>query len=235
LRPTYPSRTVADVEAVVDLLLDHPDADSVRSVAPAPHTPYKMWRLDESSGYLEPLLTTDIPEAHSIARQSLPPVYLQNAAVDAVRARVVLDEHSMAGRRVLAYRMAHVMDIDTELDFEMAAFDLGGDMPTGKTFVFDLDGVIAHVAPGNDYTLSLPNEPVIALVNALHDGGNTIVVATARGSLTGIDWTDTTAQQLRRWGVKHHRLAFGKPAADFYVDDRMVPLFALQRWVRASR
>ena len=47
LRPTAPTRRVSDVENAVDLLLSRPDADSVRSVVEAPHTPYKMWRAGE--------------------------------------------------------------------------------------------------------------------------------------------------------------------------------------------
>ena len=29
-----------------------------------------------------------------------------------------------------------------------------------------------------------------------------------------------TEEQLRNWGVKYHKLYFGKPRVDFYIDDR---------------
>ena len=30
----------------------------------------------------------------------------------------------------------------------------------------------------------------------------------------------TTEQQLFEWGVKYHELFMGKPAADYYIDDK---------------
>jgi hypothetical protein len=100
------------------------------------------------------------------------------------------------------------------------------------TFCFDIDGVILTRVPGNDYLLSAPIPGTIALVNALFDCGHTIVLHTARGSLSGIDWTDVTVSQLQTAGVKYHQLLFGKPAADFYIDDRAMPLDALAELVR---
>jgi hypothetical protein len=60
----------------------------------------------------------------------------------------------------------------------------------------------------------------IERVNGLYDSGNTIVYFTARGSTTGIDWTDFTRDQLESWGARYHRLILGKPEADVYVDDK---------------
>ena len=31
---------------------------------------------------------------------------------------------------------------------------------------------------------------------------------------------DMTLEQMTQWGVKFHRLILGKPAADFYIDDK---------------
>ncbi len=235
LRPTCPTRRVADVEKAVDLLLADPAADSVRSVVRAPHTPYKMWRL-AAGGTLRPLLDGPGPprEPWNLPRQALPEVYLQNAAVDVVRTPVVLDQRSMTGTRVLAYPMDRLQDVDDWSD--LAALDRGfpeGELPTGRTFVFDLDGVLATLVPGDDYREAEPYAPGIALASRLHDAGNRIVVYTARGSATGRDWTETTCDQIRQWGVPCDELRFGKPAADYYVDDRMVSLATLQAWVES--
>ena len=81
LRPTYPNRSVGDIERAVKLLVEHPEADSVRSVALAPLTPYKMWLLG-ADGYLRPLLELEMPEAFNMPRQALPEVHMQNAAID---------------------------------------------------------------------------------------------------------------------------------------------------------
>jgi CMP-N-acetylneuraminic acid synthetase len=234
LRPTYPNRRVEDVEKAVDLLLSDPAADSVRSVTRAPHTPYKMWRLQEG-GTMRPLLESALREPYNLPRQVLPEVFLQNAAVDVVRTPVVRERHSMTGSRVLAYLMDGLNDIDDWADLASAETTPGLEgPPLGCTFAFDLDGVIAQLAPDNDYTRAEPYGPGVAMVNRLHELGNRIVVYTARGAATGLDWTDTTREQLERWGVRHHELRFGKPAADYYVDDRMISLATLQAWLVSS-
>lgn len=231
LRPTFPTRRVGDVERAVELLLGDPHADSVRSVVRAPHTPYKMWRLDESFG-LQPLLAGPVAESWNLPRQSLPEVYLQNAAVDVLRPRVVRELRSMTGRRILPYLMQRMADVDVWADLAAIESDFpAGELPRGRTFAFDLDGVIATLAPDLDYAQAEPASAVVELVNRLHDAGNRVVITTARGSQSGRDWTATTCEQLRRWGVRHHELRFGKPAADFYVDDRAIPLATLLAWI----
>jgi CMP-N,N'-diacetyllegionaminic acid synthase len=231
LRPTYPTRQVEDVERVVELLQGDPSADSVRSVTLAPHTPYKMWRL-AGDGALRPLLEGPPREAYNLPRQVLPAVYLQNAAVDAVRAAVIRERRSMTGARVLPYVMEEMLDVDRWS--ELAGLERlapAGGPPRGLTFAFDLDGVIATLVPDNDYAAAEPYAPAVALVNRLHEAGNRIVIYTARGSHTGLDWTETTRDQLRRWGVRYQDLRFGKPAADYYVDDRMMSLATLAVWL----
>jgi CMP-N-acetylneuraminic acid synthetase len=231
LRPTYPTRKVEDVERAVALLAGDPAADCVRSVTLAPQTPYKMWRLSED-GSLCPLLEGPPPEAHSLPRQLLPAVYLQNAAVDVVRASVIREQRSMTGKRVLAYVMDEVLDVDRWP--ELAALEQqapSGQLPTGLTFAFDMDGVIATLVPDGNYAAAQPYAPAVALLARLRQAGNRIVIYTARGSQTGLDWTETTRDQLRRWGVRCDELRFGKPAADFYVDDRMMSLATLAAWL----
>lgn len=230
LRPTYPTRTVKDVEGAVDLLLSDPTLDSVRSVTNAPHTPYKMWRMGEDD-ILVPLLETDIVEAYNQPRQILPPVYMQNAAVDVVRSAVIAQRRSMTGSRIRAYVMGSFHDLDDWNEWANVERQLDGDLPTGRTFAFDMDGVIATLTTDNDYNRSAPYGPAIALVNRLHDAGNRVVVYTARGSQTGIDWRSLTRQQLDGWGVRYHEVRFGKPAADYYIDDRMMSFAALQSWM----
>ena len=55
LRPTSPLRPPGLIDMGVERLPAHPEADSLRTVVPVPHTPYKMWRLN--GHYLKPLLT----------------------------------------------------------------------------------------------------------------------------------------------------------------------------------
>jgi CMP-N,N'-diacetyllegionaminic acid synthase len=240
LRPTYPTRRVADIDRGVTLLRDRPDCDAVRSVVPAPETPFKMWFMPEGDllsppegKLLHPVVgDARYPEAYNRPRQELPRAYLQNAAIDVVRARVVREQHSMTGNRILGLLMEDFHDIDDDAQFRAAEAAAALERPadlTGKTFIFDIDGVVGTIVTGNDYNLTQPIVEHIRIINRLYDQGNTIVLFTARGSKTGIDWSVVTEQQMRKWGVKHHSLHFGKPAGDFYIDDRMLSLAELNR------
>ena len=71
---------------------------------------------------------------------------------------------------------------------------------------------------------------MIDIINKLYDMGNHIVLFTARGYVTGIDWSSVTKEQLSKWGLKYHELHFGKPNADYYVDDRMLPVDFLYKY-----
>lgn len=241
LRPTYPTRTPQEIDGAIELLRAHPQWDSVRSVSPAPESPLKMWWLRED-GTMAQVADAGIRESHSMPRQALPTAYLQNACVDVLRPRAVLEQRSMTGRAVGAFVMAHHHDIDTAAHLDAAAASVAEHAPASKpgsphagVLCLDMDGVIATIAPENDYARAQPQQDVIDAVNALHDSGHRIVVFTARGSATGIDWAPVTREQLRAWGVRHHELRFGKPAADLYVDDRAARVDELLRMARRAR
>ncbi len=221
LRPTYPVRDVSDIDAMVEILMKDETIDSVRTVSPAKEIPYKMWHLS-TEGLLEPILK-EIPEAYNMPRQQLPVVMYQNANIDVIRTRVILEDHSMSGRKIAGYQMNHNFDVDTEEEFTRAAEFLKIKRG-GKRFVFDIDGVIAAFNENLDYSHALPNEKMIRIVNRLYDYGNEIVLFTARGYVTKIDWRRETENQMKRWGVRYHELHMGKPNADYYVDDKMLSL-----------
>lgn len=102
LRPTGPVRQPELIEQAVQLMLETPEADALRSVGTAEQTPYKMWRIEGSR--LRPLMEyPGHPEAHSMPRQKLPAVYWQNGYVDIVRPRTILELSSMTGRTVLPF------------------------------------------------------------------------------------------------------------------------------------
>jgi hypothetical protein len=86
-------------------------------------------------------------------------------------------------------------------------------------FCFDIDDTICKTE-GMDYESSAPFVERIAKINKLYEAGHTIKFFTARGSKTGIDWTEVTKLQLQNWGVKYHELQLGKPFADYYIDDK---------------
>lgn len=119
LRPTYPIRSIRDIENMVQYMKEHKDVDSMRCIAPAKEIPYKMWFQDEK-GMLSPVMT-EIPECYNMPRQQLPKVYYQNACIDVVRAKVITGQHSMSGKCIAGYEMQENFDIDTEEEFKRAA------------------------------------------------------------------------------------------------------------------
>lgn len=121
LRPTSPLRKTVHIDQAVYRLLDHPEADSVRSVCVPFQNPYKMWRIDEDQ-YLRPLLNTEFAEPYNMPRQLLPEVYWQTGYVDAAWADTILEKGSMTGDRILPLVIGsdEWIDIDSPDDWRRA-------------------------------------------------------------------------------------------------------------------
>lgn len=224
LRPTYPVRDPNDIDNMIRIIESDTSIDSVRCVAPAKEIAYKMWR-EMPDGTMEPILK-DIPEAYNMPRQQLPVIYYQNACIDVIKASVITDKHSMSGDKIVPYKLNHNYDIDTEEEFKCAEIAIMVQSGS-KRFVFDIDGVITASGKDLDYNHAEPNTKMISIVNKLHEAGNEIVLFTARGYKTGIDWQEVTKRQMDSWGVRYDELKFGKPHADFYIDDKMLAIDAL--------
>jgi hypothetical protein len=96
-------------------------------------------------------------------------------------------------------------------------------------YVFDIDGTVCKTE-NCDYGSSTPLQERINVVNALYDEGHVIFFQTARGmgrnnnirDLAYSGFYELTKAQLDGWGVKYHDLFLGKPAADYYIDDKGV-------------
>tara|TARA_A100001035_G_C27785932_1_gene504335 strand:+ start:1879 stop:2904 length:1026 start_codon:yes stop_codon:yes gene_type:complete len=87
---------------------------------------------------------------------------------------------------------------------------------------FDIDGVL--FSRNRNYSEAIPNFETITFLKKIYSLGHKIVLHTARGSKTGIDWQEITKEQLRKYSVPYHEIIFGKPGSDFYVDDRSISL-----------
>jgi len=103
LRPPGPVRRVERIDEAIDLLVDHPEADAVRSVTLARQTPYKMWHLTPDGHMTPALRLAGVSDGQSLPRQSLPVVYWQNGYVDVIRPRAIMEKNSMWGECVLPY------------------------------------------------------------------------------------------------------------------------------------
>ena len=117
LHPTSPVRPKGCLDKGVRLLLDHAEADCVRGVVDPGQNPHKMWRIDEKSGRMVPLLVVPgIAEPYNTPRQFLPPVYLQTGHVNAIRPAAIMSG-SMTGRVILPL----IIDFHFEVDLDTLA------------------------------------------------------------------------------------------------------------------
>ena len=88
------------------------------------------------------------------------------------------------------------------------------------TYCFDLDGTLCTDTFG-EYNNAEPLLERIDFVNKLYEKENIIIINTARGSKTGIDWYKLTVDQLDSWGLKYHKLFVGsKIDADLFIDNK---------------
>ena len=87
-------------------------------------------------------------------------------------------------------------------------------------YCFDLDGTLC-TQRDLDYENAEPYVDRIEEVNKLYDKGNHIIYWTARGAVSGDDWTELTILQLEQWGVKYHELKMNnKPHYDLLICDK---------------
>ncbi len=123
LRPTGPLRTAEDIDAAIDLLSAHPEADSVRCVAEAELHPLKTYSITER-GELRPFIPESVfglHEAYNMPRQKLPKAYASYAYLSTIWSKTILEKQSMSGEKILAgiVPRANTLDIDSPEDFEV--------------------------------------------------------------------------------------------------------------------
>jgi CMP-N,N'-diacetyllegionaminic acid synthase len=121
LRPTTPIRFKQDIKKTIEKLIENPSADSLRSVCPAPNTPYKMWV--QKGKFLEPLLKIrGVDEPYNMPRQKLPQVFWQTGYIDIIRNKTLTEINSMTGKKILPYFINSeiVVDIDNKYDLKRA-------------------------------------------------------------------------------------------------------------------
>ena len=118
LRPTSPLRTVQDIDAAVQLLIET-RADCVRSICPAEHHPYWMKRLEGDR--LLPFVE-GVDGSKYYRRQELPPAYRLNGAVDVTWCKRILEDGKLFDGDMRGYVMPVEcsVDLDSELDFALA-------------------------------------------------------------------------------------------------------------------
>lgn len=93
---------------------------------------------------------------------------------------------------------------------------------------FDLDGTI--LSTEDSYYNAKPKLEVVAFIKKLKDQGHTIIIHTARKMNTynnnpgkALAKIGTlTFEQLDKYDIVYDEIYFGKPSADFYIDDKAI-------------
>jgi CMP-N,N'-diacetyllegionaminic acid synthase len=124
VRATNPFRGPDVIRRGLEQLLATPDADSIRAVELVKQHPGKMWVLDEVGRLMRPLLDQSHLDVawHAGQYQALPPVYVQNSALEIAWTRVVEATGTREGRMLAPYLTEGYegLNIDDEDDFARA-------------------------------------------------------------------------------------------------------------------
>ena len=122
LRPSDPFRRPGLVDEAIQMMIDNPEAHSIRTITEPGYSPYKMWTINES-GTLDQLLhVPGMAEPFNMPRQELPEVWWHIGVLDVVRTNVVTETNSLSGTVILPLKVDREAsaDIDTLDDFERA-------------------------------------------------------------------------------------------------------------------
>lgn len=124
VRATNPFRGPEVIRRGLEQLLATPEADSIRAVEPVKQHPGKMWELTIDGRTMTPLLDQSHLDVawHAGQYQALPPVYVQNSALEIAWARVVEATGTREGRVLAPFLTEGYegLNIDDEDDFTRA-------------------------------------------------------------------------------------------------------------------
>ena len=98
-----------------------------------------------------------------------------------------------------------------------------------KKLCFDIDNTICSTNK-NHYFSSKPNLKAIKKINKLYEKGFFIILFTSRFmgrnneniNLAKKKGFKFTTKQLKSWNLKYHKLIFGKPSFDLFIDDKSI-------------
>ena len=98
-------------------------------------------------------------------------------------------------------------------------------------FCFDVDGTIAELKKeGEQYQDVLPKKGAVETLKKLREDGHYIILHTARnmqtysghvGKVISVQ-SPILFEWLKKYDVPYDEVYFGKPSADFYVDDKAI-------------
>ena len=100
-------------------------------------------------------------------------------------------------------------------------------------FCFDLDGTICHIKKEGQHYLDVEPLPgAVQPLQKLKSNGHYMIIMTARNMLTYnnnvgkiiANQSPVVIEWLNKHQIPYDELHFGKPLADFYIDDKAIRL-----------
>lgn len=128
LYPTSPLRRTESIDSAIEIMLRHPEADSLRSVRKCSEHPYKMWQV--KNGFLRPFVNdSGRGDVHTLSYHLLPEVFIQNASIYITRPSTIINKHSTTGDVILPFIMNETesIDINNPSDFRLAEIMMESD------------------------------------------------------------------------------------------------------------
>ncbi|HHH39532.1 MAG TPA: acylneuraminate cytidylyltransferase family protein [Sedimenticola sp.] len=123
LRPTSPFRTAGTIRRAWGAFRDADGVDSLRAVEKCQQHPGKMWVVQgDTMTPLLPFFHAEGDPWHSSQYPTLPEIHVQNASLEIAWSRVVFEQHSIAGHRLMPFltRGHEGFDLNSEYDWGLA-------------------------------------------------------------------------------------------------------------------
>jgi N-acylneuraminate cytidylyltransferase len=121
LRPTSPLRSADTIVKAFELFQEAESMDSLRAMEITNTHPGKMWRLGDDNRATPFLSQIDqkIP-THDRPTQSLEKLWIQNASLEFIRFRSLVESKTISGKRVFGYIMPGLegLDVNTQFDWD---------------------------------------------------------------------------------------------------------------------
>jgi N-acylneuraminate cytidylyltransferase len=112
LRPTYPVRNHKFIDKQIFKALKNKNFDAYKSVVETSQTPFKMWL--KTKKFIKPVIGDFKKEYFNAPRQTLKKVYWQNACLDIINPKCLIQNRSISGKKIIPIIMkeSEVFDID---------------------------------------------------------------------------------------------------------------------------
>lgn len=124
LRPTSPLRSPGMLRRAIAEFETHPGYDSLRAMQPVSEHPGKMWRIVGTQALpLLPFSLDGVPW-HSNQTNKLDKIYVQNASLEIVAAKTVIETQSISGHSIYPFITADFegYDLNSQEDWDYLEF-----------------------------------------------------------------------------------------------------------------